>query len=141
MIESFAGEQIITARLRDKFNIDLDPLTRKGHLNIRFRFVRLFLRFINHIHALHQTIKADNMAGIATLDQTAPKLNKAQRRIAPAHIFDKLYFRWCMLVGMRMRPFRLAGERFDSTIITFQPKIDVGTSSVIFAGRFGDPMF
>jgi len=39
-----------------------------------------------------------------------------------------------MLVGMRMRPFRLAGERFDSTIITFQPKIDVGTSSVIFAG-------
>ena len=107
-------------------HIHLNTLARVGHLLIGLWFVVGFwLRLWKHAQPAHDAEESFGAAGIAALTQAVPQFHHAQFGITAAHIPDQFQFCLGVLVGVAVRPPGLAGQRFQSSIPTGFPEVDV----------------
>ena len=113
--ESLPGR---TARARNNLDVNLNTLSRIGHLLIGFRAVRLLFGLLRQsTHTFQYPVQAFRAARIPALLEPAPQVDESQIGISSPHIPYKLQFRLCMLIGMRMRPLGTIGQRFNCSIV------------------------
>jgi len=113
--ESLPGR---TARARNNLDVNLNTLSRIGHLLIGFRAVRLLFGLLRQsTHTLKHPVQAFRAASVSAFLQPAPQVDESQIGISPPHIPNQLQFRLCMLIGMRMRPLGTIGQRFNCSIV------------------------
>jgi len=67
LVEGFSRQAIGAAGGRNELDIELEFFTRIGHGGIRFGFVGLRRWFADQMHPSHHTVKADNVADIASV--------------------------------------------------------------------------
>ena len=113
--ESLPGR---TARARNNLDVNLNTLSRIGHLLIGFRAVRLLFGLLRQsTHTLQYPVQAFRAASVSAFLQPAPQVDESQIGISPPHIPNQLQFLFCMLIGMRMRPLGTIGQRFNCSIV------------------------
>lgn len=101
------------ADLRDKFDIDLDPLAGISHLLIRFRCIFLWIRqFLCHgIPFPKKAIQTGNRACVSPCSELHPEYDDAGIWVSAAHIQDELDLLWCVLIWMAVRAVRTVLQR------------------------------
>lgn len=67
LVEGFSRQAIGAAGGWNELDIELEFFTRIGHGSIRFGFVGLRGWFADQMHSSHHTVKADNVANIASV--------------------------------------------------------------------------
>ena len=134
-------------RIRDAFpghdlHIHLHALSGMGHLLVRLGFVCIFRLFgWKQAHFAHDTEQAFRAAGVAALPQAVPEFDHAQGWIPAAHIADELQLGLCMLVGVAVRPYGLAGQGCHTSIPALLPEVDVRPALVVLPAGAVDAVF
>ena len=89
------------ARCRDVFDVDLDPLTRVGHLLVGLGDVLGIRQLYRHLTSLSQeAIQAGYRTGVASLPKFDPEDDEPSVWIPSPHILNELDLLRRMLVGM-----------------------------------------
>ena len=126
----------------NKFHIYLNALPWIIHFFIWFRDIFWIRRVYRHDALLFQEpVKAGDRAGIAALTKFDPEDDETGMRVSAAHIPDQADLVIGMLVGMVMRSARKLPKRFDRTIITPFPAVDILTVCLVLYSSFGNTEF
>lgn len=121
------------ASLRDKFDIDLDPLAGILHLLIRFGCIFLWIRqFLRHsIPFPQKAIQTGNRTCISPGSKLHPEYNEAGIRVPTAHIQDEFDLLWCVLIWMAVRAVRTVLQRVQRAVIALHPAVDILAVGVV----------
>ena len=126
----------------DDFHIYLNTLARIGHLFVRLGLICLFLLGLRkHPQFPHDPEQALRAAGIAALPEPVPQLHHAEIRVSAAHIPDQFQLRLCVLIGMAVRAFGVAGQRGLCSIPAGLPEVDVRPALVVLPAGAADAVF
>ena len=128
--------------LWNKFDIDLNPLARVGHLLIRLGNVFGIWQFHSHLTSFSQeAVKARNGTGISPLPKLDPKHHQASVGVPAAHIQDEFDLLRGMLVWMAVRTVGTVGQGLERSVISFPPSVDILAVFVVADGCLCYPIF
>ena len=134
--------RVCHAFARNDLHIDLNALSRMGHLLIRLRLVRLFRLFgRKHSHFAHDPEQALRAAGVAPLPQTMPQLNHAEAWIPAVHVADELQLGLCVLVWMAVRTPGVVAQGCRAAVPAPSPEVDVRPAFVVLPAGAADAVF
>ena len=140
-------EELLSAHLgvfqtgkRNKFHINLDPLSGMIHLFIGFRDVLWVWRMYSHDPLFpEETVKAGNGAVVTALAEFDPEDNQTVMRVSAAHIVDQADLRSRMLVGVVMGSAGAVPQGAPGTVIAAFPGGDILPVGFVFGSSFCDP--
>lgn len=142
LIEMLSLSFIYETGRRDKFHVDLNPLTRMVHLFVRFRNIFGIRRLNSHYALLAQeAIETGNRSGIASLSELNPEDDEPGIGITLTHISNKGDLLRSMLIGMVKRSSGTITKRIPGAIVAAHPAINVLSVCFVSDSSFGDTMF
>lgn len=121
------------ADLGDKFDIDLNPLTRILHLFIRLWCIFLWIRqFLRHSISFPQkAIQTGDRTCVSPCSELHPEYDNAGIWVSAAHIQDELDLFWRVLIWMAVKAVRTVLQRVQCAVIALHPAIDILTVGVV----------
>lgn len=137
IIPTFLGSGTNQAALRDKFDVDLHPLTWILHLFIGLGDIFRVWQLLCHLATLAQeTIQSRDGACVAPQPQLYPEYHQTSIGIAAAHIPDKFNFVGAMLVWMAVRTMGTILQGLQRSVIALAPAVDILPIGAVADCRF-----
>ena len=130
---------VFEAGERDEFHIHLNMLPGILHSLIGLRDV-LWIGWMYGHDALffEEAVESGDGAGITALPEFDPEDDQSGIRVTAAHIRDKFFFLWGMLVGVMVRPSGAVTEGIHGAVKAAFPAVDILPVGLVFDSRLGD---